>query len=416
MTPETPARWETYLRTQFPGYLLPESAAEVLTEAEASRFLEALTGKPNAFAILRNVSFIAPRMSDLLAFARRVQEFVRSLPSSSETVRRQWIGGFQGNLDLRSTLTLHHQGRRTEFVTRTPRRDFDLPENVVVRSVCERLVGLLTELRLAKALPDLGWGTGGRECEGVLRHVLAASALRSVSSRLCEPLDIMAALGARNPVFHEAARWHGDLRLHLDVDDPARIARMVAEGALLPLDAATRFEVAVAMRLIESLARALSSDTREWLLERTLIVAGRRDMAALRCGELVIRVFYNQAVLDAGATDLGVAHYFATTSRMRPDVTVTIERGDALITALVIECKHTEDPSYLITGFHEAMLYRHEYAPFLTGAVKAILVGSGSVPGVARANEEVIAVTWDAWPPNEVIASLLAGIYIRDDL
>ena len=49
MTAESTASWETYLRTQFPAYLLPESAAEKLSEEEASRFLAALTGKPSAF-------------------------------------------------------------------------------------------------------------------------------------------------------------------------------------------------------------------------------------------------------------------------------------------------------------------------------------------------------------------------------
>ena len=42
-----------------------------------------------------------------------------------------------------------------------------------------RILGLLTDLRNAGMLPNTGWGIGGRECEGVLRHALAATALRN---------------------------------------------------------------------------------------------------------------------------------------------------------------------------------------------------------------------------------------------
>src|SRR4051812_26244343 len=184
MTVESAARWETYLRTQFPAYLLPSSATERLSEAAASRFLAALTGKPTAFANLRGVSFLAPRMMDLLAFVGRVRAQARVLPSTTETTQPHWVGGFQGKLDLRATAMLHQQGRRTEFVTRTPRRDFDLPENVVLRSVCERLVTLLAELRIAKMMPEKGWSVRGRECEGALRHTLSTTALRNVSHRV----------------------------------------------------------------------------------------------------------------------------------------------------------------------------------------------------------------------------------------
>lgn len=411
MTVEGAARWETYLRTQFPAYLLPRSASERLSEAEASRFLAALTGKPTAFAILRSASFVAPRMTDLLAFVSRVKELVRALPSTTETTHPHWKGGFQGKLDLRATAMLHQQGRRTEFVTRTPRRDFDLAENVVLRSVCERLVALLADLRIAKVMPDKGWSLGGRECEGALRHLLGTTALRNVSHRTVHAPDLASARSARDPVFHEAARWHDDLCAGLDSDDPRQIARTVAEGALLPLDAASRFEIAVAMKLIATVSEALASaGPQEWTHERGLIVAGRSDLATLRRGALAIRFFYNQAVLDPGPTDLGVQHYFATRSRMRPDVTVVLERGETLISALVVECKNTVDASYLATGFREAMLYRHEYASVLRGSVKALLVTGAPVSGMPRQDHDVIAVTWDAWPPAEVVASVLSWV------
>jgi hypothetical protein len=302
---------------------------------------------------------------------------------------------------------MHVQGRRTEFVTRTPRRDFDLPENIVLRSVCDRILGLLTGLRNAGMLPDTGWGIGGRECEGVLRHALAATALRNVTNRPADTHDLAAARAGRHPLFHEGARWHEDLRNGVDDDAPAHVARILADGALLPLEAPTRFEIAVAMKLIAGVSQLLANaEPGQWTHERCLVIAGRKDIATLRRGDIMIRFFYNQAELDEGPTDLGVQHYFASGSRMRPDVTVTINRKKDLLSALVVECKHSPNKDYLISGFREAMLYRHEYAPVLRGAVKSVLVGSSAVPGTVRAGDEVIAVSWADWPPKEVVASI----------
>ncbi|MDQ3369008.1 MAG: hypothetical protein M3680_26590, partial [Myxococcota bacterium] len=148
----------------------------------------------------------------------------------------------------------------------------------------------------------------------------------------------------------------------------------------------------------------------KWQHERGLVIAGRKDIATLRHGDLAIRFFYNQAELEAGATDRGVQHYFAPKSRMRPDVTVTIWRGEHVLSALVVECKHTPRKDYLITGFKEAMLYRYEYASVLRGAIKSVLVGSSTIPSAVHANQEVIAVTWADWPPEEAVSSVINAI------
>lgn len=73
----------------------------------------------------------------------------------------------------------------------------------------------------------------------------------------------------------------------------------------------------------------------------------------------------------------------------------------------MIECKHSTAKDYLIDGYREAMLYRHQYAPVLRGAVKGALVATGDVPGEVRSTDDVVAVARHQWPPREVIASIL---------
>ena len=136
-------------------------------------------------------------------------------------------------------------------------------------------------------------------------------------------------------------------------------------------------------------------------------MSGRKEILAfVRDDGVAVRVFYNQAVLPPGAAYLGGEHYLGNTGRVRPDVTVTISRGDEPLGATVMECKLSEDPRYILGGYHEAVLYRWEYAAHLLPWPKAILVASGRVPGTVRTTDEVIATTWSRWPPDAAVSAI----------
>jgi hypothetical protein len=404
--------WEDFLRASFPGYLLPESAHRAISVEEASLFLERLTGRPHELSLLRMVSTLAPRMEALHAFAfRLLPELVRVLPAQAEIAQRAWEGGFQGRLDLQPTLAAWSAGQRTRFVTRARRRSFALPENVLVRAVAERLLNVLVDLRQGNVLGGSGWGAGAQACEGQLRHLLASTVLREVPAERVGAHHEEAAHAARHPCHPVALEWHRVLRRGLDERDPAAIAKVVSEGALAPLDGPTRFEIAVVIRLVEALWERLEQlDSARWTLHRCLVRQGRREVAAFeRDDGAAVRVFYNQSHLDAGPCDLGARHYFAHKGRLRPDVTVVAEK-DGVTSAAVIEIKLTEDASYALSGFHEAMLYRWEYAEHLRGWPKAILVVSKSVSGPVRPGEDVVAVGWSDWVPGSIVEGLLRGV------
>jgi hypothetical protein len=100
------------------------------------------------------------------------------------------------------------------------------------------------------------------------------------------------------------------MRDALDDDDPAGIARIVAEGALLPISAASQFELAVAIRLAAAIDCALREREPDgWRLERTLVISGRADMFAFLANGQALRLYYNQSVLLPGAIEQGSRHY-----------------------------------------------------------------------------------------------------------
>ncbi len=138
---------------------------------------------------------------------------------------------------------------------------------------------------------------------------------------------------------------------------------------------------------------------------------GRRELAELaRDDGARVCVYYNQAFLDPGPCDLGARHYLGQTGRMRPDATVVVRPTQDSMRACVIEVKLSPDPAYLLRGYHEAQLYRAEYRTQLGGWPQAILVAAESFAGQPRRGDDVIAVGWDRWVPEDVIAGFLNGV------
>ena len=213
---------------------------------------------------------------------------------------------------------------------------------------------------------------------------------------------------AAHPAYASAAALHRALREGLDDPSPQRIARAVAEGALLPRDDAARFDLAVLLRLVEALAARLEPGG--FTLERARILAGRRESACLTRGDRRLRVHCNQACLDPGPYDAGLRRYLGQTGRLRPDITMVTEIPLETPRAVVIEATLSADPSSLARGLQEAFLYRTEHAAHLRGWPGAILVASSPLPGEPRREDAVIAVGWDRWVPAAVLGGLVEGL------
>jgi len=407
-----PAPWEAFLRGHFPGYLLPESQRTHIDAADAARFLERLTGRPQQLHLLLGASILAAHLAELRTFAlEQLPQLVRVITARSEVHPKVWEGGYQGRLDVQATLTRHLSGETTRFVTRARRRRFDLPEQILVRATAKGLTAVLAGLRHAGVLAHYGWSATAQTCEGQLRHLLESTVLREVPDERPEAFHLRAAELARHPCYGLARSWHLYLE-ELNTRDPRRLARVLAEGALVPLQDHTRFELAVAIRLLQALEAELQArQPGRWTLQRTLVLPGRAELAAfLREDGARVRLFYNQSILDCGPVEAGSKYYLEHTGRMRPDLTLKAALPGAPERAAVVEIKHSSLQSTLLEGYHEAQLYRLEYASWLSGWPKAILVSSGAVAGLPRPGDEVIAVDWARWVPDNVIEGLLWGI------
>ena len=370
MANEPGVSWQEYLGQVFPGYLLPAVMRHAIDVHTAQRFLNRLDPRPDLLDLLLRSSLIAGYGDHLRSFCDALAELVRVLPSRTHVERRIQDGGSHGRLAITETMRQRLAGAPTRFVTRTRRRAFDLPENELVHFVARRLLEIMASLRKNELLPDsrpgspasksssgrltsntLPWKQEAMACEADLDFLLLKTVLSEVPAlESLTSYHEQAALAALHRCYEEALGWYRRMRQALDDQDQRHLAEILAQGALRPMSPDTQFEIAVLIRLIEGIEHACVPH--RWTFERTIILPKRDSVARFhRDDGACIEVFYNQAVLPPegnplGPRDAGLSHYFASsTSRMRPDITIVVERPGQMPRGVVVEVKNSSESS-----------------------------------------------------------------------
>ena len=273
--------WEAELSVLLSGWLLPDAVRAGTTDAVAATFLARLSGNPAQLRLVRLASLFHGASSALADFAHRaLPSLVQRLPSRTEIERRTWEDQFHGRLDPAATTAFALRGQDQRFVTRRPRRSFDRPENVLVRTVAERLWTLASELLASGGFgpDDPGWVRDLRSTTEALQRVLSTTRLREVPAGPLDDHHLAAARMAPHEAYALAVGWASRLA-EAESTEPARLARLVAKGALLPSSPDVRFELAVLLRLGRALEAAIERRSPgTWRVERSCVLPNRRDV------------------------------------------------------------------------------------------------------------------------------------------
>lgn len=410
--PPSSDTWDSELDVALTGWLLPASARKAIAPEAAARFLSRLTGRPDHLDLLRASSLFVAHGEELAVFLDELlPALVRVLPARTRVEARTWEGGFHGRLDIRATQQLRQAGHVSRFVTRTRRRDFALPENVLLEAVA---AWLLRELdRLLSTLPVTGWLEPLAEHAVSLRRLLHASVLQEIESEPITGHHLRAARAAAHPAYRAAAQWYRRLRVAFDDGDPVATAALLAKGALRPVHRAKRFEVAVLVRLIRALWEQIQGtrDAPLWTMEHNLIRQGRDEVVVFSCADgASISVYYDVSPLPGGRRWEALQHYLGGAGSQRPDIALCRTHPDGTERWAVIEIKCSDNRSYIASGFDEALAYRAEYGARLGGWPEAVLVSSCDIPGDVRTTDPVIAVDWRRWVPPGVALGLTDGL------
>jgi hypothetical protein len=406
--------WEAFLEECFPAWLLPASEVRSLSIDSARRFLSVLSGGTASLDRLRATSTLATHAASIAGFARLLAGWAESLSGQCLPVRTEASGVLRGRLDVAGTLRRRLQGDRTTLVVSTRERKFDRPEDLLVAAVARRLNEQLQLVSLDERSDNADrWTRDLRGSRATFERILRDTRASEVPVRPIAREHIEATRGAQGRVYREALALYNALREGLDDDRPEVIARVIAAGALAPLSADRRFELAVALRLVRALHDRL--DLSEWAFERPIVIAGREEIARFSHESGArIDVYFDTARLDPGLRYQLGRHYLRS-NPMRPDVTVSATNARSSTRSIVVECKRSDDSGYLAQGFSEALLYRHEYGEQLFSSPAAVLVAPERTFGAVRRGDAVIACAFAAWPTHEVIDTLLEFATARVD-
>ena len=243
-----------------------------------------------------------------------------------------------------------------------------------------------------------------------IEMTLLKSPLGALQDTVIDAHHERAARESRDDVYRRASHWFNWLRA-IDESDETR-AHHLARGAVLPIDPETRFYIAVLLRLVQSFEEILGHG---WRMDRSAIIQSRKDIVAFHRGDDArIRIYHEKVVLpfgeELGERDEGVKHFLARPGRLRPDITVVLERPNGERSGFVIEVKYTADMAHVATGFGEALLYRCEYRSDLLAMPKSAVVAPAGIPGLPRDGDEVIAVEWNKWPPRKTLKRLVSWL------
>lgn len=412
--------WSAFLRSHFPGVLLPDTEREQISPSTARRFLRHLNIPTATFDLLRASSLLASKGDQLVELVERhLPPLIRVLPSRTVTYRRLWRGGFHGRLDVPRTHALWLSGQADGYVTLARRRDVHLPENIFLCSVLTRTARLLEELRKAQLL-TASWAAPLVRAHPRLRDALDRSALRDITPERPTSLHLQAARNARHPCYGRALAWHQALFESLDSTDTETQTKLLAEGALTASSEHKRFELACLVRLSMHIESTLTeADGPTWTREHSIVFSHRKEIIRFQHPDgREIALFYDQAAIPVdpesrGQRDRGLRHYFGREGPQRPDITLRVTRTDGTTNYVVFEIKHSDSLDYIASGYDEAIVYRHEYAPYLNGWPKAVLVSPLDAAGNPRREDDVVAVGWRQLGEQGLIDALLDGVCPR---
>lgn len=399
---EVSASWEERFEALFPAYLLPSAMCRAVDRDVAERLVRRVLGPDVTFATFRASTFLAAHSSEIEALAMRaLPDLCRSLRGRTEITTEAHRGKLVGRLDAPRTLAARLRGDRETLVSRVRTRRFDHPPEVAVRAVVVRLREVLASLRRAWSRAPPSWASSASEWERALRSTFDRTTLHRVTEVPFDDIDQNVLLGQRHAAFSLCSTLFEALEETLDSDDPRRIARCVARGALWPLEPWQRFELAVALTLAQQIEARLAS---AWSVRHTIVASGREEIVAFEHPDgRRLRVFYNQSPLRSRVRQRSLAHYFGVEVSSRPDVVVIGDGPDLTPKAVVIEVKLSAGPSYLHDGFDEAIGYAIDYERELSFPAGSALVVPGRLRNAPKVDDDVVALGWADWQRANVV-------------
>ncbi|ELZ06805.1 hypothetical protein [Natrialba aegyptia] len=220
-------------------------------------------------------------------------ERLRRVRTASNVEREQVRGEVRGAVDWGQTYRARYAENpddRSKFVTRSPYTEYQLPENVLLKT----LLSILAEtVKTDISAIDQSWRRdvwSDANAEAFVRRISQNIHLDRINADEDTPIEashLEAARRSRQPLYYEAYELYQlyDRLLNNEFDEP-RVREILFETLFVP-DTATLFELACVFRLLRSLED-------EYEVALHTIEAGSGAIAELRTDRWQIEVYHDE--------------------------------------------------------------------------------------------------------------------------
>ena len=359
------------------GFSRHELATSIKPEALDQRF--------NDYELLLDLHFILK--PEVVGFAEQLSERIRNVRTETTTVTQTQRGGIDGHINWCSTMKTRYATNpydRSLFVTENRSKDYDIPENIVLKRLLSIIYATLRDAdEYLKANYD--WVTDRWQANDNIIDEFQRTVERNVHIRRIrdpeayEPTERMltSAENARQKIYRDAAELLR-ARDNLFDGDPDAIRSLLTQTAITPDDQAQLFELYVLFRFISTL-----EDFQDTQPIFQTIKSGRNEVARIE-GKQEVVIYYDTSASDRGLSfrtepDIGDrkptrAEYVQRSARDvasnyfnkkfqnhtgRPDIIVLEIKSDEPLEYeyLIAEVKHSTREETIRAGIRETLEY-----------------------------------------------------------
>lgn len=379
------------------------------------------------FYLLENQEFISGQLYHI----------VRQISHSTRDERVLSEGAIRGRIDWGASLKewcSHGYVNKNAYVCREAVKEFDTPENLLLKYVLKKTDGILKRLptELVKEISEqqekekTPWTNDLALMSHELSKYMKNVYIKSISSvNMIDAKTESRAKGTRKIAYHKAIEAYDMYNTYVNnsmnliqEDNIEEIRKVLNRTSLLALDENARYEIYALIKVLNGLNNIASVEDLHW----GPIKSGREEIAFFeKVGDgLSIRVYYN--TLPAGMKNSKeysriLEIYKLPGGPRRPDIILefTCENNTYY---LLIEVKNTNNRDYIVDGLYKVFGYLKDYEEVFktdqpnTYAILVVGDGVSDIPyGEELKDLQIAVVKWSNIQDN---VSRLSRIYLEN--
>jgi hypothetical protein len=310
---------------------------------------------------------------EIRGFLKRLGTYLRSIRTELSREMDIRKGEVRGRIDWRRTIQAWTSSifqDKTTLVINKPIRNYDIPENLVLKKIVMLLSELISDDQVKVEIErNYDWNQRLKEGRHHVQEVLKNVYFKRIMEKDIEITSRMKAQvrKSRKKLYRESCKI---LEKYQSVFLQHELGQLLRDTFINPNNIEKTYELVCLFRIIEVLEKASG-----WKIEKLREITINRNETAVLAHEQSdyrIRVFYNvtepaklsfydstEPPITKRALNKITSAYFGEKKERtrRPDIILELAQGKVVKDYVVFEVKYTENMDYVVDGIYQALHY-----------------------------------------------------------